>query len=182
MIAKLCATGILAFTLVLFVACASGAPEPATPTHLLPTATPMPLPPTATPTPLPPTETPTPLPPTATPAPVESVASQIEDLVGIWKTSYAGEAAYWQLEADGTYKVARTVEYLESGRSETHGTAWFEGTVFNVTDKSCRDDGTYEVRVHKQGDKPIWLVFKKMEDSCWERVEFLKQRLRWVEP
>jgi hypothetical protein len=181
MATKLTTISVLGFTLVLLVACASGAPEPATPTTLPPTATPTPLPPTATPTPLPPTATPTPLPPTATPTPVESIAGQVEDLVGVWKTSYEGDAAYWQFKADGTFKVARTVENLGSGRSEIQGTVWFEGTVLNITDRSCRDDGTYEVRVHKQGDKPIRLVFKKMEDPCWERVEFLKQRLRWVE-
>jgi hypothetical protein len=103
MATKLTTISVLGFTLVLLVACASGAPEPATPTTLPPTATPTPLPPTATPTPLPPTATPTPLPPTATPtplpptatpAPVESIAGQVEDLVGVWKTSYEGDAAY----------------------------------------------------------------------------------------
>jgi hypothetical protein len=127
--------------------------------------------------PLAPTATSTPQ-PTATP--VEIIASKVEDLVGVWKSRFGGEVAYMQYRADGTFKLARTVADLESNPIVS-GTFWFEGTVFNTFDDLC-DEGTYEVRVQKQGDKPIRLVFKEIKDPCRERSMDLKWKMLWVEP
>ena len=187
MTAKLCTIGILVFTLMFVVACASEAPESATPTPLPPTATPTSLPPTATPTPLPPTATPTTLPPTATStprptatlAPSEVIASQAEDVVGVWKSRYQGVVAYMHFKPDGRFRLSLTVEETNA---YIRGRFWFEGTVFHLDDDKCDDPGAYEVWLLKKGDKPIRLTFVKIQDTCLERARDWRTPVLWVEP
>lgn len=178
MTAKLCTIGILVFTLMFVVACASEAPESATPTPLPPTATPTSLPPTATPTPLPPTATSTPR-PTATLAPVEVIASQAEDVVGVWKSRFHGEVAYMHFKPGGSFRLDQTAE---GTNAYIRGRFWFEGTVFHLDDNGCDDLGVYEVWVLKEGDKPIRLTFVKIQDTCLERARDWRTPVLWVEP
>jgi hypothetical protein len=127
---------------------------------------------------MPPTATSTPR-PTATLAPGEVIASQVEDLVGVWESRFQGRVAYMHFKPDGRYRLDQTVEETNP---YIKGRFWFEGTLFHADDNGCRDPGTYEVRVLKEGDKPIWLTFVKIEDTCPERARDWRTPMRWVEP
>lgn len=119
--------------------------------------------------------------PTATLAPGEFIASKIEDLVGIWESQYMGAVAYMQYKADGTFNLAYTIEKLKTAPI-AYGTFWFEGTVFNTKDNLC-PKGSYEVRVQKEGDRPIHLSFTVIDDpSCFGRVQDLPKGMTRVEP
>jgi len=144
--------------------------------------------PTATPTEIPLTPAPITLPPTATspPQPTDTpppgaIASKVEDMVGVWKSRFVGTVAYMHFKPDGTFNLTKTVEGLESTPYVT-GKFWFEGTVFHVDDDGCHDPGTYEVRVLKEGDKPIQLTFVKIKDSCRERANDWRKPMLWVGP
>ena len=139
--------------------------------------TPTPVPPS--PTPVPPTSTP--VPPTPTPGTMEVVASQIEDLVGIWETNFQGKVAYMQFEADGTLKLALTLEGLEN-KPRLSGTFWFEGTVFHMEESYGRGTGKYEVRVQKEGDKAVHLSFTEINDPESMRARDFTQGMSRVEP
>ena len=112
----------------------------------------------------------------------EVIASKVEDLIGIWKTQCMGEVAYMQFKADGTVNLASTVEELESTPIMS-GTFWFEGTGFNINDNIHYGKGIYEVRVQKEGDKPIHLSFIVINDlNNPNRVCDLIRGMSRVEP
>ena len=112
-----------------------------------------------------PTATPTPEP---TPTPVEVIADKVEDLVGIWACILWGEGAYVQFLADGSLRMAQTVEDLENDWFGS-GEFWFEGTVFNESTDYCAGKGTYEVRLVREGGKTVALRWKAIEDPCSDR-------------
>jgi predicted esterase len=181
---------MIGVTLVMLLLAGCGAPA-ATPVSEAPAVTPTPEPPTATftpipptPTPIPPTATPTPEPPTAMPtvtvAPSEFIASKVEDVVGIWETQFMGAVAYMQYEADGTSKLTDSLENLKKGIIGIPGTFWFEGTVFHVED--AYGEGTYEVRVQKEGDIPVHLDFVEINDPNPDRAGDLTAGMTWVAP
>ena len=118
-----------------------------------------------------PTATPTPQP---TPTPVEEIADQVDDLVGIW-TFHEGRD-YVEFLADGTMRVADTLEELQKNTPWLTGTFWFEGTVFNEMDTWCEDKGTYEVRLVREGGETVALRWKVIEDSCGDRRDAYRGR------
>lgn len=157
MTAKLGTLGALIFTLVFSVACASEAPEPATPT---------PLPPTATPTPVPPTRTPEP--PTATPTPAFTLATSAEEIVGTW---LEGGAGYNRFYEDGTFHQAHALDDLDH-QPYAISEFWFEGTQMFTKElsvsgvPSCGDTiGIYKVRWLEGGKIQIVSI----EDNCSAR-------------
>ena len=110
-----------------------------------------------------PAATPTPEP---APTPVEIVAGSIEDIVGVWATYCGGSTYYVQFLADGTVRIAESVERLEKAPWGT-GDVWFEGTVFHETDTICGSQaGTYEVRLVQEGGKTVALRWNVVEDDC----------------
>ena len=82
-------------------------------------------------------------------------------------------------KTDGRFRLDQTVEETNP---YIKGRFWFEGPVFHVDDNGCDDPGTYEVRVLKEGGKPIQLTFVKIEDTCPERARDWGTPMRWVEP
>ena len=93
-----------------------------------------------------------------------------------------GGVAYMQFEEDGTVNLASTVETLESAPMIS-GTFWFVGTGFNIDDNMSYGKGTYEVRVQKEGDKPIHLSFIIIEDANNpNRAQYLTNGMSRVEP
>jgi hypothetical protein len=86
-----------------------------------------------------------------------------------------------QFEADGSVKLAITVEGLESN-PRLSGTFWFEGTVFNIEESFGRGTGQYEVRVQKEGDKAVHLSFIKINDPEGMRARDFTQGMSRVEP
>jgi hypothetical protein len=87
--------------------------------------------------------------------------------------------AYMHFKPDGTFLLDQTVE--ETNAYIT-GRFWFEGTALHVDDNGCRDTGTYQVWVLKEGDEPIQLTFVKINDTCPERARDWRMPVRWVEP
>jgi hypothetical protein len=103
----------------------------------------------------------------------------VEDIVGIWKSRFEGHTAYMHFREDGTFRLAHDIADL-GGVAQVMGDFWFEETEFHIDDP-C-GEGTYEVRVEKDGDQPILLIFKVIEDACIERARDLSRRMPWVEP
>ena len=100
------------------------------------------------------------------PTPVEVVADKIEDIVGIWVCNYGGQSYYVQFLADGTVRLAASVQRLESAPFAT-GEIWFEGTVFNETDTKCScGTATYDVLMVREGGETIGLRWTAIEDCC----------------
>jgi hypothetical protein len=180
-----------------------------TPTPVPPTDTPIPpsktpAPPTATP--MPPTDTPaptdTPVPPTETrvpptappiqPTPGEIVATQVEDVVGIWlipaaqaKSASQPTEHHLELTKEGGYR------FTAGGRTRDSGQFWFEDTQFVIVWSECvwgREitspcPSTYYVYVTKEGDKPVRLRFVMIDERGWQhRRYFHRQKLPLVEP
>jgi hypothetical protein len=110
----------------------------------------------------------------------EVIASKVEDLVGIWESQYMGAVAYMQFEADGTFNLASTIEKLKTDPI-AYGTFWFEGTVFNTKD-NLAPKCSYEVRVQKEGDRPIHLSFTVIDEPHPPRAQDLTKGMTWVEP
>ena len=110
----------------------------------------------------------------------EFIASQVEDIVGIWETRFLGAVAYMQYEADGTFKVVNSLEDLEKGIVRISGTFWFEGNVLHVADNY--GEGTYEVTVQKEDDTPVRLDFVEIDDPNSNRAADLTAGMTWVAP
>jgi hypothetical protein len=107
------------------------------------------------------------------------IASQVEDVAGVWKSRFLGAVAYMHFKPDATFRLDESVE--ETNAYIT-GRFWFEGTAFHVDDNGCDDPGTYQVRVLKEGGKPIQLTFVKIKDTCPERARDWRMPVLWVEP
>jgi len=108
-------------TLVMLFLVGCGAPEPPTPTPILPTATPTQEPPTATPTPIPPTATPTPIPSTPAPASTPTLEPQAHVMLA-WHEAWNNKDidAFMALVADdavldrGPYGVITGKEKIQA--------------------------------------------------------------------
>jgi len=112
----------------------------------------------------------------------EVIASKVEDLVGIWETRFMGAVAYMQFEADGTVKLAYTIKDMKRTQIMS-GKVWFEGTVFHMDDNIDSGEGTYEVRVQKEGDRPVHLSFIAIDDAHNpNRLRDLTKGMTRVEP
>jgi pimeloyl-ACP methyl ester carboxylesterase len=117
---------------------------------------------------------------TPTLAPGEFVASKIEDIVGIWESRFIGAVAYMQYKADGTFKLAQSLEKLSQEILDISGTVWFEGTVLYV--KDVYGQGTYEVRVQKEGNTPTHLTYIVIADPVSDRTRDWNAGMTWVAP
>ena len=111
----------------------------------------------------------------------KEIATEIEDIVGIWDSKVLSERGYHYFKPDGTVILAYAIEQLETRPIfGTHTKYWFEGSTFHVDD-SC-GYGTYEVTVIKENSNPIKLHFEKLDDSCERRALDWKGDMRWVNP
>jgi hypothetical protein len=120
-------------------------------------------------------------PPTPTLEVTKVIATQPEDIAGIWTTRYnpVGGPAYIQYKADGTWAIAKTVEKLKAPAQK--GTFRFEGDRFITWDNEC-GEGEYTVQVLLFEGKPVGLAFSRLADACRDRVRDLTKPMSWVEP
>ena len=132
--------------------------------------------PTATPQPtaIPPTEPPA---PTPTSSPVETLASSIDDLVGVWWFPKIGMIEF---KADGTSRV--TFHNTLVGE----GTYTFDNGKVTWSDPSgtCKDKpATYEAYVARQDGKPVWLRMQVVgSDPCKDRANALSSPGKFQHP
>ena len=103
-----------------------------------------------------------------------ALATNLKDVVGIWRTvvSPAPREHFLQFKEDGTYRIAHAPEELELLRVPGHvGEFWFEGTQLFI--KRTENDvpgnavcigltGIYEVELLANGN----LRFVEVEDEC----------------
>lgn len=121
------------------------------------------------------------------PAPqaVGKIAARIEDLVGLWKTYFRGIEAYVQYAPDGTCRLAYARENLQNFPLVA-GRVWFEGNVYYQQDQAGGYPspyiGKYEVLIQKEGDVPVHLLFRMIEDPEKTRVKDLTAGMTRVEP
>ena len=101
--------------------------------------------------------------------------SQEDQIVGMWATEF--DAAFMDLDEDGTYGKGTTPEQAAAGEAQTPKFEWGtwtldEGTLtFNTPDgtRYCgRSVGTYEVEVSEDGDE---LRAALIEDECGVRAD-----------
>jgi hypothetical protein len=134
------------------------------------------------------------VPPTAPPikpTPGEIVATQVEDVVGIWlvplwKTPSTSHVYNLELTKEGVYRLAA------GGERRSGGQFRFEDTQFVIVWEECRwvDEliarpcpSTYYVYVTKEGDKPVRLRFVAIDERDWfKRLVLHRQKLPLVEP
>jgi hypothetical protein len=109
---------------------------------------------------------------------VDTVASKVEDLVGIWGGRAMGDAGYHKFNQNGTFTVSWNFNDLDSNPSAS-AEYWFEDAVLHVKD-GC-GDGTYIVTIHTEGSNPKSMKFELVEDSCEGRINDWKSGMRWVE-
>jgi hypothetical protein len=113
-------------------------------------------------------------------APSPTLATDINDIVGIWQSAGGGGAeVFYQFEQDGTYRVARgVVENLEDQTYVT-GEFWFEGMQLHLKQTTAtvpQDDvcataiAIYEVQLLENGN----LNFVVIEDACTQQVRILQ--------
>lgn len=121
-----------------------------------------------------------------------TLASKIEDLVGVWHRTelwYRAAEVYIEFKEDGTYHIASAPEELES-HPLNEGEVWFEGAQLYWKDvdavggwRVClgrdREIGIYEVQLVANGN----LKFVNVEDKCGGRVgvlvEWFKKPTEW---
>ena len=110
------------------------------------------------------------------------VVNKIDDLVGIWESQFQGNIAYMQFNADGTLKLAATIEVLKSdvGLAYT-GNFWFEGNVYGMTETAGSDTGTYTIRMQKEGNIAK-LFFTPVDEPNPNRKAALTKGMTRVEP
>ncbi|MCP4397627.1 MAG: hypothetical protein GY801_10055 [bacterium] len=116
--------------------------------------------------------------------PPGKIATQVEDLVGVWETRTRGMKAYIQYRADGTYSIAYAPENLQSSPLSS-GEVWFEENIYH--DKNHHplapdSPGKYEVRVHTEEGMPARLSFQAIDDAISGRVKDLSAGMTRVEP
>ncbi|GAK58340.1 hypothetical protein U27_05314 [Candidatus Vecturithrix granuli] len=113
------------------------------------------------------------------------IVTRIEVLVGLWKTHFRGIEAYMQYAPDGTYWLAYNRENLQSFPLVA-GRVWFEGSVYYQQDQGggypSPYTGKYEVLIQKEGDVPVHLVFRVIDDPEKTRVKDLTAGMTRVEP
>ncbi len=111
----------------------------------------------------------------ATRAQEPALATNLKDVVGIWRTvvTPAPRQHFLQFKEDGTYGIAHAPEELELDRVPGHvGEFWFEGTqLFIKRTKYTECIGViaiYEVELLANGN----LRFVEVEDVCDARNHF----------
>lgn len=120
-----------------------------------------------------------------------TLASKIEDLVGVWhRTELAAVEVYIEFKEDGTCRFATVPDSELELHPLMGGEFWFEGTqlhwkVFDAvgTWRAClaedRQVGIYQVELLPNGN----LKFVKIEDKCgdrfWVLVEKFKKPTEW---
>ncbi len=114
----------------------------------------------------------------ATRAQGPALATNLKDVVGIWRTvvSPAPREHFLQFKGDGTYGIAHAPEELELDRVPGHvGEFWFEGAQlfikrtanFEPGDAVCVGlTGIYEVELIANGN----LKFIEVEDECYRQT------------
>lgn len=110
-------------------------------------------------------------PPTATPAPTETpvppLATNADDVIGLWSFGSGPRAQFFQFDEEGTFVMARGVVTNLEDSPLYFGQFLFEGGLltFVTSDDSAGcsgTSGTYEVRLLEQGRLALILV----EDDC----------------
>jgi hypothetical protein len=175
----------------LMLSACGASPQAALPPTDMPAPTPTNAPPAATPTP-----TPTSVPPTPTPTAAlgpEVLASQPQDVIGVWKfimPEGQGEA-HLEFKQDGTYSLIGVSGQVK-GATVDSGKYWFEGEQLKLDPGGCFNlqgkeitacVGVYQVYVARQGDKPAQLRLAVVEDPASDRkAAFNRKKLPRVEP
>ena len=114
--------------------------------------------------------------------PAGKVVKKIDDLVGIWESQFQGGKAYMQYNADGTLRLATTIEDLKSDVSVAYtGKFWFDGDVYGMTETAGSDTGTYKVRMQKEG-KTTKLSFTPVDEPNSNREADITTGMTRVEP
>jgi hypothetical protein len=129
------------------------------------------------------------------PAPCDLIATQAEDIVGVWKQflggppfNAPGEMAYIRYNSDGTYHIADTIENTaQPFQMYPTGTFQFDGDLFIIdpvvgSPPPCDGVGIFQLRVLKYGDQPVALRYVPISDTCPGRSIDLSQALIWVAP
>ena len=119
--------------------------------------------------------------PQSTPVPVETLASSINDLVGVWWFTQSNLKI--EFKTDGTYRVF----YGSGNQTETAdaGTYTFDaGKVTWASNVGCVDKpATHEVYVTKQDGKSILLRLKVVgSDPCSDRANSSNGVARFQNP
>jgi hypothetical protein len=96
----------------------------------------------------------------------------VEELIGIWRAADADVGGYLQLSADGTYRVALAVPWLETSPYDV-GQFQLEETSFTfVPSNKSRDcaghSGSYQVELTEPGQ----LQFVLDEDARQSRANY----------
>jgi len=124
-----------------------------------------------------PTRTPTPR-PTAIPETKEP-ASHIEDVCGVWRAPGGGGSLIVEFKSDGTFGSKDTLDTPYDS-----GLFWFEGNQLMLQsdpDSSCPGDtAIHEASVIRQGDTPIKLELRLVDEPCEFRVEAMTNRTLYV--
>lgn len=129
-----------------------------------------------------------------TAGPCVVVASQISDIVGVWKQYFGAPIpatpdgmAYIRYQEDGSYALADSPENTGAPYDTfPYGTVSFDGNIMTITvaepppDFPGCESGTYVVRVFKLGGQPVALHYTPVDDACAPRVGDLAQPLVWV--
>ena len=111
----------------------------------------------------------------ATRAQEPALATNLKDVVGIWRTvvTPAPREHFLQFKEDGTYGIAHAPEELELDRVPGHvGEFWFEGTQLFIKRTEYTECigviGIYEIELLTNGN----LRFVEVEDVCDARNHF----------
>jgi len=105
---------------------------------------------------------------TPSPTPIEiSPVLMMEQLIGTWEgQTTPGTYFYISIESDGTLKLARTLDNLNQGKTDTYQ-IWFENEnlMFRIP-VFCEGDGSYQAMIQPNGN----LKFTTIEDPCDYRI------------
>ncbi len=111
----------------------------------------------------------------ATRAQEPALATNLKDVVGIWRTvvTPAPREHFLQFKEDGAYGIAHAPEELELDRVPGHvGEFWFEGTQLFIKRTEYTECigviGIYEIELLTNGN----LRFVEVEDVCDARNHF----------
>jgi hypothetical protein len=126
-------------------------------------------------------------------APCDMIATQSEDIVGIWTVYFNAEPAFIRYNADGTWLIADTVEHTNAVSVEgyPYGTFSFDeedvftsfdpNTPVEIMPDECRE-GRYLLRVIKVGGQPAALNKAVLDDCFPPRRTDWAYTLLWAAP
>lgn len=129
----------------------------------------------------------------AEPVPCVVLATQPEDIAGIWKQHLGNpmlnapnSMGFIRYNTDGTYSLADTPENTAAPfQNYPRGSYTLENGVITITvdgemvPPECRE-ARYELRVYRHGTQPVALHYMPIEDDCTGRLQDLSQPLVWV--